>query len=954
MKTRYTFLISILSICTFLLCGCQEDEWGSQGASKRLTSIYATTSEVVKTRALLTEGNAVVWEEGDEIGVFSDQTKELTSFICNRATDEGGDFDADDALMGTTFYAIYPYENNSGIEVIDDKKIAYELSSMQSYREGSFDPENCPMVATSTTDQFRFLQTCGIIRIKLKTSSPITYLNLASNDGTPIAGEGTIDFNSESPIFKLDENALYNTISIINLPKIGGEGEEEVSFYFVLPEMTLSHGFNLQVFYEGGSEFVVKQTNKPVKISRAVITTFSTDPKGELEQEKTEERDALVALYEATNGDNWKNNANWCTDAPLEEWYGVTTDELGKVRRLELPQNNLTGNIPTEIGCFSELYSLDLSNNALNGEIPNEIGNLTSLGYLYLSSNSLEGSIPPSIGNLYRLKSLYLSHNKLTGTFPLEMSQLTELSSISLDFNNFSGELSVQLTSTDWWQKFGWNFLDSQRGFNFDIDSYNLHIPDFTFWDHKGNSMNSSNFIANHEYSIYFNFGQYTDKLMLKNVCDLLDTYSSLGVGAFGFGGVFMSNSQYYIDGFDVEWPVIMDDGLFDVWDGCVNANRIYLFDKTGKLICQSSQNDDAIKEILRVRLGEGFVYESTDYSVDGKVHVLQRASATGANGINVVFMGDGFSDRQIANGLYADLMQQGMKAFFLLEPYASFKDLFNIYYVDAVSKNEGLADGHETVFNSRLGEGTHIGGDNEKCMSYAQRCGFTDEEMNELLVVVIVNSLEDHGTAYNQLSSEYTGDYGRGSSVTYSTMDLPKMIRVGTVIHECGHGFAKLADEYTDSEEGHDRIPTEQVEDLLNRRNIWGCGKNIDFTNDTSKAYWSKFINDPRYADEGIGLFEGGALYKKGVWRPTENSVMRQSSAEIGFNAPSREAIYYRIHKLAYGEDWEYDYEEFVQWDLLRPRTHTRTISFTEEVMPTTPPVVTKARWENGRFVYE
>ena len=33
-------------------------------------------------------------------------------------------------------------------------------------------------------------------------------------------------------------------------------------------------------------------------------------------------------------------------------------------------------------------------------------------------------------------------------------------------------------------------------------------------------------------------------------------------------------------------------------------------------------------------------------------------------------------------------------------------------------------------------------------------------------------------------------------------------------------------------------------------------------------------------------------------------------------FNAPSREAIYYRIHKLAYGASWKYDYETFVSWD--------------------------------------
>ena len=47
-----------------------------------------------------------------------------------------------------------------------------------------------------------------------------------------------------------------------------------------------------------------------------------------------EERAALVALYEATGGANWSNSDNWLTDEPIYAWYGVTTDENGRVSRL--------------------------------------------------------------------------------------------------------------------------------------------------------------------------------------------------------------------------------------------------------------------------------------------------------------------------------------------------------------------------------------------------------------------------------------------------------------------------------------------------------------------------------------------------------------------------------------------------------------------------------------------
>ena len=70
-------------------------------------------------------------------------------------------------------------------------------------------------------------------------------------------------------------------------------------------------------------------------------------------------------------------------------------------------------------------------------------------------------------------------------------------------------------------------------------------------------------------------------------------------------------------------------------------------------------------------------------------------------------------------------------------------------------------------------------------------------------------------------------------------------------------------------------------------------------------------------------------------------------------FNAPSREAIYYRIHKLAYGADWEYDYEEFVEWDAKNRKTAaaTRTIPYRHaEIKPTHPPVVINKSWKDAK----
>ena len=168
---------------------------------------------------------------------------------------------------------------------------------------------------------------------------------------------------------------------------------------------------------------------------------------------------------------------------------------------------------------------------------------------------------------------------------------------------------------------------------------------------------------------------------------------------------------------------------------------------------------------------------------------------------------------------------------------------------------------------------------------------------------------------------------------------------------HEAnGHGFAKLADEY--AYEGYGAITDFSIAEIQYQHSAWGWWKNVDFTNDPNEVHWSHFLADERYANEGLGVFEGGLTYWSGVWRPSENSIMRYNTG--GFNAPSREAIYYRIHKLAYGAEWEYDYEEFVEWDAINrtaeasaPRKVTRIPM--RQMEHTAPPVVVKKSWREA-----
>ena len=159
------------------------------------------------------------------------------------------------------------------------------------------------------------------------------------------------------------------------------------------------------------------------------------------------DREALVALYNATNGENWFRSHNWLSDAPLGEWYGVTTNDDGRVTRLGLDDNELSGEIPAELGSLSNLEYLILYSNELSGEIPAELGSLSNLEYLILYSNELSGEIPAELGSLSNLEYLILYSNELSGEIPAELGSLSNLAWLILDSNELSGEIPAELGS---------------------------------------------------------------------------------------------------------------------------------------------------------------------------------------------------------------------------------------------------------------------------------------------------------------------------------------------------------------------------------------------------------------------------------------------------------------------------------------------------------------------------
>ena len=149
---------------------------------------------------------------------------------------------------------------------------------------------------------------------------------------------------------------------------------------------------------------------------------------------------ALVDFYHAAGGEDWKDPTGWLKD-PVMDWHGVTLNEEGRVVRLQLIDNNLTGTISASLGELGNLNEIWLSYNSLTGFIPSELGNLAQLEILNISDNDLTGSIPASLGRLAKLESLNLATNRLTGPIPPELGNLSELENLDLNFNNLTGSI---------------------------------------------------------------------------------------------------------------------------------------------------------------------------------------------------------------------------------------------------------------------------------------------------------------------------------------------------------------------------------------------------------------------------------------------------------------------------------------------------------------------------------
>lgn len=965
----FTNILVLSSMAVSVACN-ETEERGSEARTINAVIVQPDT----RTSLNGPDANGVyktVWSPGDQIMVFSGDLACRYILKSGENTNKGvfeGYGNSEDLV------AVYPLSigfsrTGATIEV--------GLPEVQEYVSGNIPLGAYPMLGIYGDETFSFRNLCSVLKVPMFGDATVKSITFTPNNaGVKASGKAVINVNStqlemddnSKPSVKLDcpdvklsaqptdfhfvvPAQIYPGGFTLTIATDKGDVVKTLKSDITLDRSVLYPIEAFECKIDSKENIIFEDAN----FKAYLVANFDTDGDGEISKEEalaitkiivgTKDIESLAGIEHMANLTELRCEGPWSFFEPEE-------DPEGKLKTLDVSKNvNLT-----ILYCgFNQLTSLDVTNNpkieqlrcagnnlnsldvsknteliefeAYNNRLSSiDVSNNPELEYIDLTNNQIKSI---DVSKNLKLERITCSDNKLTSIDVTNNQKLTKLnisgnSIVEIDLGN-NPELKHLICNKNKISEL--ELSNNKKLERLNVNDNNLAsltvncCPEIKTLKANNNlikEMDISELTSLFDFycsgnpleTLYVFDGQIdainnkeipsTTKIVVKSTEPGEDEVFTVTPTLFDIDGyeqditmTVTANISYSIDS-QPEWISKKSDNS-GVYTFTVSANTTSS-SRRGEIIFKNA-NNSFLTVTVKQRIQ---TYTSSDYSQDGQVTRIH--SATVGKGIDVVFVGDAFADKD--QDLFNKYVELGKEAFFTEEPFRSTMNRFNIYRIGSVSKNGIITqEGGDTKFSAQFGQGTYVGGDNNLVNSFV-KASIPSVDLTKTIIFVIINKAKYAGTCHM---------FSNNQAVCYVPLCRNENEYAQTLRHEgCGHGFGKLADEYFYDSMG--RIPDDEVSELKKWKGFaYGFHENVDLTSDPNTILWSKFISDSRYSGK-VGVYEGGYTYPYGVYRPTDNSIMRYNTG--GFNAPSREAIYKKIMKFSEGDAWTYDYETFVAFD--------------------------------------
>ncbi|MDG5767698.1 T9SS type A sorting domain-containing protein [Balneolales bacterium ANBcel1] len=191
-----------------------------------------------------------------------------------------------------------------------------------------------------------------------------------------------------------------------------------------------------------GQARIISLSGKQLNIAEFQQTGASVHEKDSL---------ALVAYYNSTNGDQWRDNSGWLVDQ-VAFWIGIdeieeVADGEWRVTSVDMPRNNMRvpGPFPPEMEDLEYVWFWKSDVNLHSGPIPPEIARMARLEELLIRTNILTGAVPwEDFAVMPTMEEFRVRQNYLTGEMPAVLGANGEwpvLRRIFLDANLIKGQI---------------------------------------------------------------------------------------------------------------------------------------------------------------------------------------------------------------------------------------------------------------------------------------------------------------------------------------------------------------------------------------------------------------------------------------------------------------------------------------------------------------------------------